>query len=64
MSEKTNGVKYSKSVQHRIRRGNALDRLQKQLDAGTKNTKEGVKELSDKDKNRITKEIKTLKERV
>jgi len=45
------------------RRIAALDRLNAQLKSRVKTTKEGITPLSEKDINRINKEINTLKER-
>lgn len=41
-----------------------ISRLQKQLESGVKNTKDGVVKLSDADVKRINKELSTLKSRV
>lgn len=48
----------------RNRRLKVVERLQNQLKASVKNTKEGKIELSDKDKTRINKEMETLKTRI
>lgn len=48
----------------RIRRENALWRLQSQLETGVKNTKEGVVPLSEKDIKRINREIGILESRI
>jgi len=55
---------FSKTVRARNRRKSAYARLEKQLKTGTKNTKEGVKELTDKDVARINTEMVTLEERL
>jgi len=69
MSKKTNGVNYGKSPTHKMRRVNALKRLEDQLVRGTKfsrdeNGNHVVLELTDKDFVRIAKEIETLKSRI
>lgn len=46
------------------RQARAMAQLERQLKAGTKNTKEGVKDLTEKDIKRIKGEINTLKTRV
>jgi len=42
------------------RRKSALKRLRLQLEIGTKNTNDGVKELTESDRKRINREIDTL----
>lgn len=63
MSKKNNGINHSMLTPVRYRRHRVATRLKDQLSLGTKNTKEGKKELSEKDIKRINKEIATLKER-
>ena len=46
------------------RRRGVIERLQAQLKSGMKNTKNGPVELTDGDRNRINKELETLKDRV
>ena len=46
------------------RRMNVIKRLEKQLQSNTKPFEGGVIELSEHDKNRITKELETLKSRI
>ena len=65
MSRKNNGKKWSGSVPVRRRRASALELLEKQLEKGFKNTKEGKPTpLLDKDIARIDREITTLKSRL
>lgn len=64
MSKKNNGVNYSRTVLVRVRRASVIERLQIQLTKGTKSTKNGQEQLSEKDILRINKEITTLKLRV
>ena len=55
----------TKTVQQTARRASALKRLQAQLKLGKKRTKSGeLVKLTDKDVNRIEKEINTLKTRI
>ena len=63
MSQKTNGVNHSMRLSVKGRRYRALERLDAQLQLGTKNTKEGVVPLIDTDKKRINKEMEILKKR-
>jgi hypothetical protein len=46
------------------RRMNVIKRLEKQLQSNTKPFEGGIIELSEHDKNRITKELETLKSRI
>lgn len=46
------------------RKKRALNRLEAQLKLGTKNTKKGEVELSDKDISRINREIVNLKKKI
>lgn len=64
--EKQSGVKYARTECHLARRKSALNRLQTQLEKGTKPNKKGKGPvpLTDKDKKRITKEIEILKTRI
>lgn len=48
----------------KARRVSALNRLNAQMKSGTKNTKEGIVILTNKDMLRIAAEIKTLESRV
>lgn len=67
MSKKTNGVNYGKTVNKTIRRKKVIDVLEHQLKTGVKTQKKtsDVKvPLTEKDINRIKKEIKTLKSRI
>lgn len=69
MSAKTNGVKWSKDSKTKERRKAALKRLQAQLADGMKPCKEtGYKAmkvaLTDRDRERIQKEIATLEGRI
>jgi hypothetical protein len=63
MSAKNSGINYSRLLPVKNRRSRVVSRLESQLALGTKNTKEGVKNLSEKDIKRINREISTLKER-
>lgn len=64
MSNKRNGVKHSMRVPVKSRRQRVIGRLESQLKSGTKNTKEGIVQLTDKDVKRINREISTLKSRI
>ena len=64
MSNKRNGVKWSKNVPARSRRARVLDMLNEQLKRGNKPSKEGMIALTDKDIARIGREITTLKTRL
>lgn len=64
MSNKRNGVKHSMRVPVKSRRQRVIGRLESQLKSGTKNTKEGRVQLTDKDVKRINKELDILKKRV
>lgn len=55
---------FNRGVLPSSRRRKVIERLKDQLIKGTKNTKEGVKELSEKDISRINKEIDTLQYRI
>ena len=61
---KKNGVKFSRQTQVVERRKRVITRLEAQLKSNTKNSKEGVLPLTDKDVNRIKKEIEILSERL
>lgn len=74
--EKKNGVKHSMQSKVQSRRRGVIERLEKQLKTGTKTVNEivtsnGVQrntpvevELTEHDRNRIKKEIETLKTRI
>jgi hypothetical protein len=65
MSKKTNGVNYSMRVPVKSRRSRVLERLDAQLQRGTKTTKGGlVVPLEERDTKRIKKEMETLKKRI
>jgi len=70
MSKKNNGVNYGKTTPQQSRRRRALDQLNTQLKSGKKPIKNqigdhnGMTELTDKDINRINKEIEILKNRL
>lgn len=61
---KKNGVKFSRQKQVVERRKRVITRLETQLKSNTKNSKEGVLPLTDKDVTRIKKEIEILSERL
>lgn len=61
---KKNGVKFSRQTQVVERRKRVIARLEAQLKSNTKNTKEGVLPLTDKDVTRIKKEIEILSDRL
>lgn len=61
---KKNGVKFSRQKQVVERRKRVITRLESQLKSNTKNSKEGVLPLTDKDVTRIKKEIEILSERL
>lgn len=56
--------KYNKSVNTNTRRKEVINRLDNQLKLRTKNTKEGVVALTDKDVTRIESELEILKSRI
>ncbi len=68
MSKKTNGVNYGKTVPQRSRRERVIKMLEVQLKSGLKTEKkrnDGHKiPLTEKDINRINKELVTLKARL
>jgi tetrahydromethanopterin S-methyltransferase subunit F len=68
MSNKANGVNWSKKASAKQRRVNVIARLEKQLKSGVKvvkNSKEnGVEKLTDPDVKRIQKELEILRQRV
>jgi hypothetical protein len=66
MSNKANGVNWSKKASAKQRRVNVIARLEKQLLEGKKINKVGkaLIPLLDKDIIRINKELSTLKQRV
>ena len=57
-------MKHNKTELAIVRRKFAIPRLEKQLKTNTKNTKEGIVQLSEQDIIRIKKELETLKSRL
>lgn len=72
MSNKTNGVKYSKQKKTILRREKVIERLESQLQSGKKPVKHKLDaihgiyltDLDEYDVKRIKKEIETLRQRV
>ena len=66
MSQKKNGVNYSRSGKVTQRRKRALSRLQDQLEDGvkTKSLAAGTSPLTDADVKRIEREIENLKRKI